>query len=91
MKINLRVTYDDGGDPVVVSATTRDVLAWEERFSRNWVRLLEDTTLTDKCFLAWSALAPGIPFDEWVGSVDFVVITEAEEPRPLAQTPSTGA
>lgn len=91
MKINLRVTFDSDREPVSVEATTRDVLAWEGKFSRNWVTLLNDTTLTDKCFLAWSALAPGVPFDEWVDDVDFVVIMDASEPSPLDQTPSTGA
>jgi hypothetical protein len=91
MKINLRVTFDDDREPVEVAATTRDVLAWEARFTRNWTTLLDDTTLTDKCFLAWSALAPESPFDEWVGDVDFVSIVDASEPSPLDPTPSTGA
>jgi len=91
MKISLRVTFDSDTEPVLVEATTRDVLAWEAKFSRNWTALLNDTTLTDKCFLAWSALAPGVSFDEWVGDVDFVVITDASEPSPLDPTPSTGA
>jgi hypothetical protein len=91
MKINLRVTFDDEQDPVAVEASTRDILAWEARFTRNWTTLLDDTTLTDKCFLAWSALDPGVSFEEWVGGVDFVAIVDASDPSPLAPTPSTGA
>jgi hypothetical protein len=91
MKINLRVSFDNDSEPVNIEATTRDILAWESRFTRNWTTLLDDTTLTDKCFLAWSALAPGVTFEEWVGDVDFVAIVDASDPSPLAPTPSTGA
>jgi hypothetical protein len=93
MKITLRVTYTDDREPASVTAGTRDVLAWEAKFSRNWTRLLEDTTLTDKCFLAWSALhgRDGTPtLDEWVDGVDFVAIVEAGDPVPLDPTASTG-
>lgn len=94
MRIALKVTYEDGKDAEVVTAGTADFIAWEARFSRNWIELTKDTTLTDKCFLAWSATFAGSKdapaFEEWVRTVDFVAVSDGEEIVPLDLTPPTG-
>lgn len=93
MRLALQVTFDDDTEAVTTTATTPDFIAWEAKFSRNWLTLVKDTTLTDKCFLAWSSLhgAEGSPsFDEWIKTVDFVSVVDSEEPVPLDQTQPTG-
>ena len=92
MKLNLRVTYNDGS-AVDTAATTADLVAFEEHFSRSVVRLEVELRLTDLCWLAWASLSrqgqTAADFHAWLGAVDGVELMDAEEPVPLAPAAPT--
>lgn len=95
MKLNLRVTYADGA-AVDTAATTADLVAFEDRFSRSVARLEIELRLTDICWLAWKSLArqgkTAASFEAWLETVDGVELTDGEaDPVPLGPTASTSA
>ena len=90
MRINLRVTYEDGS-AVETAATTADLVAFENAFDRSVARLEVELRLTDICWLAWKSLSrqgkTAAEFDPWLESIDGVELTEGESnPVPLAPT-----
>lgn len=94
MQMTLRVTHTDG-TAADVTATTVDILDFEEHFSKSFLRLVEDISYTDMCWLAWRASrrtgTAGDDFRAWVADVDvsFPSRDEEDTPRPLEPTPST--
>ena len=92
MKLNLRITYADGS-AVDTAATTADLVAFEETFDRSVVRLETELRLRDLCWLAWRSLTrqgkTAADFHAWLETIDGVELVDAEEPAPLASTPST--
>ncbi len=90
MKINLRVTYEDGS-AVDTAATTADLVAFEDAFSRSVARLEVELRLTDICWLAWKSLSrqgkTTAEFTPWLESIDGVELTDGEvNPGPLGPT-----
>jgi hypothetical protein len=92
MKITLRVQYNDGS-AVDTAATTADLVAFEEHFSRSVARLEIELRLTDICWLAWKSLSrqgkTAAEFTAWLESVDQVELTDGEaSPAPLGSPAS---
>lgn len=93
MKITLRVTYNDGS-AVDTDATTADLVAFEEHFSRSIARLEVELRLTDVCWLAWRSVSrqgkTAASFDAWLETVEGVELVDSEaDPVPLESTAST--
>lgn len=91
MRCTFKLFYDDEDrEPVSFTIRTPDFLAWEEEFDRNYITLLEDTTLRDRCWFAHRALAPDVPYAEFVETIgSIVVMGEPEDPVPLESGPPT--
>lgn len=93
MRLDLRITYNDGS-AVVTPATTADLVAFEERFNRSVARLEAELRLTDVCWLAWRSLTrqgkTSAEFGPWLESIDGVELVDGEaSPSPLEPTAST--
>jgi hypothetical protein len=82
MKINLRVTFEDK-TVEEVSATARDLVAFEDKFTKSVASLEADFRITDLLWLAWHWLErkgkTNLSFEEWCDEVDTI---EASEESP---------
>ena len=82
MKINLRVTFNDESIEEV-SATARDLVAFEDKFTKSVASLESDFRITDLLWIAWHWLhrfgKTKKDFDEWCDDVDTI---EASEDSP---------
>jgi hypothetical protein len=91
MRMNLKVTYNDGsGADVHVSAP--DLVAFEREFDRSVARFESEIKFTDICWLAWHKLnrdGSAGEFDKWLENLDGVEVAEASEPVPLDKTAPT--
>lgn len=95
MRLDLRITYNDGS-AVVTPATTADLVAFEDAFDRSVARLETELRLKDVCWLAWKSLTrqdkTSAEFGAWLETIDGVEIVDGEaSPPPLGQTASTSA
>jgi len=93
MKMQLRVTYNDGaGADVEVAAP--DLVAFEREFDRSVARFESEVKFTDLVWLAWHRLkreGKAGDFDAWLETVDGIEVADVGEPAPLDKTaqPST--
>jgi len=75
MKINLRVTFEDKSVEEV-SATARDLVAFEEKFTKSIAALESDFRITDLLWIAWHRLnrtnVTKLDFDDWCDTVDTI-------------------
>jgi hypothetical protein len=82
MKINLRVTFEDK-TVEEVSATARDLVAFEDKFTKSVATLETDFRITDLLWLAWHYLErkgkTELTFEDWCDEVDTI---EASEESP---------
>jgi hypothetical protein len=82
MKINLRVTFNDE-TVEEVSATARDLVAFEDKFTKSVASLETDFRITDLLWLAWHWLQrqgkTTKTFEEWCDEVETI---EASEQSP---------
>jgi hypothetical protein len=82
MKVNLRVTYNDK-KVEEVNATMRDLVAYEDKFTKSVVNIESDFRITDLLWIAWHWLErqekTQKSFDEWCDDVDTI---EASEESP---------
>jgi hypothetical protein len=82
MKINLRVSFNDKS-VVEVEATARDLVAFEEKFSKPVTALETDFRITDMLWIAWHWLnrtgKTEKGFEDWCDEVDAI---EASEKSP---------
>lgn len=93
MRVDLRVTYNDGS-AVDAVASTADLVAFEEAFDRSVVHLDTDLRLRDICWLAWKSLTrqgkTSAEFTAWLETIDGVELVDGEaNPVPLESTAST--
>lgn len=92
MKINTRVTYNDG-TAVDVTAGTVDLVAFEDTFDRSLANFETEMRYRDVCWLAWTSQRrqgkTGLDFGAWLETVDGVELRDATEPVPLEQTATT--
>jgi chromosome condensin MukBEF MukE localization factor len=91
MKMQLRVTYNDGaGADVTVSAP--DLVAFEREFDRSVARFESEVKFTDLVWLAWHRLkrdGKAGDFDTWLDTVDGIEVADVGEPAPLDKTAPT--
>jgi hypothetical protein len=82
MKINLRVTFEDK-TVEEVSATARDLVAFEDKFTKSVASLETDFRITDLLWLAWHWLErkgkTNKAFEDWCDDVETI---EASEESP---------
>ena len=81
MKINLRVTLNDKSVEEV-SATARDIVAFEDKFNKSITSLSTDFFVTDMLWVAWHWLErqgkTKMTFDEWCDEVDEIEASEQD-------------
>lgn len=86
MKLPLQATYNDGS-AVDATATTADLVAFEDKFVRSVARLEVEMRLTDVCWLAWKSLTrqgkTSADFDSWLETIENVELMDEEETVPL--------
>jgi len=79
MKINLRVTLNDKSVNEV-AATARDLVAFEDKFTKSVAALETDFRITDLLWIAWHWLkrtgATNLEFDDWCDTVDQIESSE---------------
>ena len=82
MTVNLRVTFNDESVEEV-SATARDLVAFEDKFTKSVASLESDFRITDLLWLAWHFLErkgkTKLTFDDWCDEVENI---EASEESP---------
>ena len=82
MKVNLRVTYNDN-KVEEVNATMRDLVAYEDKFTKSVAKIESDFRITDLVWIAWHWLPrqekTEKSFDDWCDDVDTI---EASEESP---------
>jgi hypothetical protein len=82
MKINLRVTFNDESVEEV-EATARDLVAFEDKFTKSVAALETDFRLTDLLWISWHWLErqkkTSKSFEDWCDDVESV---EASEESP---------
>ena len=81
MKINLRVTFNDESVEEV-SATARDLVAFEDKFTKSVASLESDFRITDLLWLAWHWLErqgkTKKTFEEWCDDVETIEASEQD-------------
>jgi hypothetical protein len=83
MKLNLRVTFSDESVKEV-HATARDMVAFEDKFTKSVAALETDFRITDLLWISWHWLhrtkGTSLEFDEWCDTVESVTSSE-ESPK----------
>ena len=81
MKVNLRVTFNDE-TVEEVSATARDLVAFEDKFTKSVASLESDFRITDLLWLAWHWLnrfgKTMKSFEEWGDDVETIEASEQD-------------
>ena len=79
MRINLRVDYTNGESKEIV-CSARDLVAFEEKYSRSVAKLETEFKLTDLLFLAWHSenrrKETKKSFDEWLDDVEQIGVSD---------------
>ena len=79
MRINLRVELTNG-ESKEITCSARDLVAFEEKYSRSVAKLETEFRLTDLLFLAWHSESRRKEtkknFDEWLDEVETVGVSE---------------
>ena len=82
MKINLRVTLNDKTEKEI-HATARDLVAFEDKFTKSVAALETDFRITDLLWISWHWLKrtneTTLEFEDWCDTVEAV---EASEESP---------
>ena len=93
MRLNLRVTYNDGS-AADVTASAADLVAFEQQWDKSVIKFGEDMRMTDLCWLAWHSTkrqAASTPdFEPWLELIEFVGAADTVELVPLEISPPTG-
>ena len=81
MKINLRVSFNDSTIEEV-SATARDLVAFEDKFTKSVSSLESDFRITDLLWLAWHYLErkgkTKLAFEDWCDEVENIEASEQD-------------
>ena len=89
MKADLRVYWEDGSEPVDFTVGIADFVAWEKAHDRSSASFHVSVPLKDRLWFAYRHLEPSAPFDDWILTVDNVVIVGSGDPVPLDSNPPT--
>jgi hypothetical protein len=83
MRISLRVEFTDGTEKDVM-CSAKDLVAFEEKFSRSVARFEQEMRLTDLLFLAWHSenrtKATDKNFDSWLDEIESITSSD-ENPK----------
>lgn len=83
MRISLRVEFTDGTEKDVM-CSAKDLVAFEEKFSRSVARFEQEMRLTDLLFLAWHSenrtKATAKDFDSWLDDVESIAASD-DDPK----------
>lgn len=75
MRLNLRVEFTDGNTKDI-TCSAKDLVAFEEKYSRSVARFEQEMRLTDLLWLAWHSenrtKATGKDFDSWLDDVESI-------------------
>ena len=81
MRITLRVNYNDGNSKDVI-CSARDLVAFEEKFSRSVAKLEQEFKLTDLLYLAWHSEkrtnATKKEFDPWLDEAESIGVSDQD-------------
>jgi hypothetical protein len=81
MRISLRVELTDGTEKDVM-CSAKDLVAFEEKFSRSVARFEQEMRLTDLLFLAWHSenrtKATTKDFDSWLDDVESITSSDVD-------------
>jgi hypothetical protein len=81
MKINLRVTFNDE-TVEEVNATARDLVAFEDKFTKSIASLESDFRITDLLWIAWHWLhrqkKTSKEFEDWCDDVDGIEAVDTD-------------
>jgi len=81
MKINLRVTFNDKTEHQV-TATARDLVAFEDKFTKSVTSLESNFRITDILWIAWHYLkrteTTKLEFEEWCDTVDEIEASDTD-------------
>jgi hypothetical protein len=81
MQINLRVTFNDK-TVEEVNGTMRDIVAYENKFTKSVANIATDTRITDLLWIAWHWLQrqgkTKKDFDDWCDDVDTIEASETD-------------
>jgi hypothetical protein len=79
MRINLRIDYTNG-ESKDITCSARDLVAFEEKFSRSVAKLESEFRLTDLLFLAWHSeqrrKETKKDFDGWLEDVESIGVSD---------------
>ena len=82
MQLRVSITYDDGST-VNATASTVDLVKWEENAQKPIAKLIEERYLGDMLWLAWHVLKRkgqvSEDFDAWLERVDTMTLGDTEE------------
>ena len=86
MRITLRVEFIDGNTKDV-TCSAKDLVAFEEKYSRSVARFEQEMRLTDLLWLAWHSenrtKATGKDFDSWLDDVESIEPSD-DDPKSKA-------
>lgn len=94
MKLTIRYALG-GGDPVDVTSTLANIVAWERRFKRKASDMAASAGVEDVAYLAWEAaksakvVVPGV-FDDFVNKLTTLEVVSEEAPNPPQGEPTAG-
>lgn len=83
MKVNLRVVFNDKKE-VDVQATARDLVAFEDKFTKSVASIETNFMITDMLWIAWHWMKrkelTSKDFEDWCDDVDSIESSE-ESPK----------
>lgn len=93
MKLNYKVTYEDGST-MSVKIGMVDFVALESKTNKSIQEYFNNWNVSDTCFLVWNSLSrkdkKTAEFMDWVENVDEITTDEVEgDPAPLDSSPTT--
>lgn len=81
MRINLRIELTNG-ESKDITCSARDLVAFEEKYSRSVAKLESEFRLTDLLFLAWHSESrrkeTKKDFDSWLDDIETVGVSESD-------------
>lgn len=94
MKLTIKVIHEDGSS-VDATASTLDLVQWEEKTNRPISDFWENSRLGDITWLAYASLVrrsqTALEYETWLETVDTIQVGDDEaDPVPLESSASTG-
>lgn len=87
-----RITYTTDGDPITVTTTLANIVAWERRYKRKASDMAGGVAVEDIAYLAWEAsksakiVVPAV-FDDFVAKLTDIAVEAEEAAHPTQAAP----